>query len=335
MEVLTRVHANNLVEWSKDKPEVLVLSADLTSSCEIDTFKSIYPERFYNFGVAEQNMLSMAAGLAREGFVPMIHTFGVFIYRRAYDQIAMSVAYSNLPVKMFGFLPGIMTPGGASHQSIEDVALMRALPNMTVIDCGDATEVETCLDVVKNIDGPVYVRMLRGEIPRLFPKDEKFKLNYARSLSVGDDVTLFTSNICTEEALRATAILKERGVKLNHYHISTLKPFDDPRVVQAIQEAKHGLITMENHSVIGGLGSAVADVMAEHGIGKKLYKMGLQDTFSHGASKKYLMKEHGIDALSLVRTVEKVLNKNLDINENNLMDAREIAVHSDAKAEAL
>lgn len=335
MEILTRVHAKNLVDWSKDKKEVLVMSADLTSSTEVDAFKAAYPDRFFSMGVAEQNMMSMAAGLAREGFIPMIHTFGVFIYRRAYDQIAMSIAYSNLPVKMFGFLPGIMTPGGASHQAIEDVALMRALPNMTVLDCGDATEVESILDVVKDINGPVYIRMLRGEIPRLFPQNEKFKLNYARSLSTGDDLTLFTSSICTEEALRATVILKERGIKLNHYHISTLKPFNDIRVLKAIQDSKHGVITLENHSTVGGLGTCVAEVMAENGIGKKLVKLGIQDTFSHGASKNYLMKEHGIDALTLVRTVEKMLNRSLDINEKDLLDVRTIAIHSEAKAEAL
>lgn len=335
MEILSRVHAKNLVEWSNDKKEVVVMSADLTSSVEVDAFKSAYPDRFFSMGVAEQNMMSMAAGLAREGFIPLVHTFGVFIYRRAYDQIAMSIAYSNLPVKMFGFLPGIMTPGGASHQAIEDVALMRALPNMTVLDCGDATEVETILDVVKDIKGPVYIRMLRGELPRLFPQSEKFKFNYARSLSVGDDITLFTSSICTEEALRATKILNERGIKLNHYHISTLKPFNDPRVLKAISEAKHGIITLENHSTIGGLGTCVAEVMAENGIGKKLIKLGLKDTFSHGASKNYLMKEHGMDAMALVSAVEKLMGKNLEINEKDLLDIRSIAVHSDAKAEAL
>lgn len=335
MEVLTRVHAKNIVDWSKDNKDVVVMSADLTSSVEVDAFKAAYPDRFFSMGVAEQNMMSMAAGLAREGLIPLVHTFGVFIYRRSYDQIAMSIAYSNLPVKMFGFLPGIMTPGGASHQAIEDVALMRALPNMTVLDCGDATEVESILDIVKDIKGPVYVRMLRGEIPRLFPKNEKFKFNYARSLSTGDDITLFTSGICTEEALRATKIIQDRGVKLNHYHISTLKPFNDPRVLKAISEAKHGVITLENHSTIGGLGTCVAELMAENGIGKKLSKLGIQDTFSHGASKNYLMKELKMDAMALVHAVEKLMGKNLEINEHNLLDIRSIAIHSDAKAEAL
>lgn len=335
MEILSRVHAKNLVKWAENKKNVLVLSADLTSSTEIDDFKKSYPERFLSFGVAEQNMMSMAGGLAREGFIPMVHTFGVFIYRRAYDQVAMSIAYSNLPVKMFGFLPGILTPGGATHQAIEDVALMRALPNMTVLDCGDATDVESILDVVEKISGPVYIRMLRGEIPRIFPANEKFKLNSARVLSQGDDILLLTSNICTEEALRATKVLKDRGVKINHLHISTLKPFNDERVIEALKNNKGAVITMENHSVIGGLGTAVAELMAEFGISRKLYKLGICDVFSHGASKKYLMKEHGFDALSLVRKIENVLGQNLKIEESDLLDVREIAIHSDAKAEAL
>ncbi len=148
-EILSKVHAKNLVKWAADKPKVLVLSADLTSSTEIDLFRDAYPDRFLSMGIAEQNMLSFAAGLAREGFIPFVHTFAVFIYRRAYDQIAMSVAYPNLPVRMIGFLPGITTPGGATHQAIEDISIMRALPNMTVLECGDATEVESILEVIR------------------------------------------------------------------------------------------------------------------------------------------------------------------------------------------
>jgi len=163
IEIVSKVHAKNLVKWAADKPEVVVLSADLTSSAEIDLFRETYPDRFISMGVAEQNMLSFAGGLAREGFLPFVHTFAVFIYRRAYDQIAMSVSYSNLRVGMFGFLPGITTPGGASHQAIEDISVMRSLPNMTIIECGDATDVESVLDVIQKINGPVYVRMLRGE----------------------------------------------------------------------------------------------------------------------------------------------------------------------------
>lgn len=335
MEVLTRVYAKKLMEWAKDKPEVVVYSADLTSSVEADMFMKAYPERFFSMGLTEQHMHSMAGGMAREGYKPFIHTFAVFIYRRAYDQIANSIAYPNLPVRMIGFLPGILTPGGATHQAIEDISVMRSLPNMTIVEVGDVTEIETILDEIDQVDGPVYVRMLRGEVPRLFDPKEPFKLNTARRLSVGNDITLFSSGICTEESLRATAVLKARGVSVDHYHISTLKPFTDPIVLKGIQNAKKGVITFENHSIIGGLGSSVAEVMAENGVGKRLIRLGIPDMFAHGASRPFLMKEMGLDAIALVRGVEKLLETNLKINETDLAEVRLQDVHSAAKAEAL
>ncbi|PKO01306.1 MAG: transketolase [Chloroflexi bacterium HGW-Chloroflexi-4] len=335
MEILSKVHATNLVKWAKDKPQVLVLSADLTSSTEIDDFQKAYPERFFSFGLAEANMMSAAGGLAREGFIPFIHTFAVFIYRRAFDQLIDSVAYPNLPVRMVGFLPGIVTPGGITHQAIEDIALLRAVPNMTIVEVADATEIESILVATENVRGPIYYRMLRGEVSRLFSQDEPFKLNTARKLSSGSDITLLSSGICTEEAMRATSILKQRGVSIQHMHISTHKPFDDPSVLQAISEAKLGVITMENHTIIGGLGSATAELIATNGLGKCLHRIGLKDTFAHGASKPYLMREYEMDALALVQTVEKIIGHDLDITEVDLQTVRLQAVHSAAKAEAL
>ena len=340
MQILSRVHAKNLVRWAKDRPKVLVLSADLTSSTEIDLFKETYPDRFLSMGVAEQNMLSFAGGLAREGFLPMIHTFAVFIYRRAYDQIAMSVAYPHLPVRMFGFLPGITSPGGASHQAIEDVSLMRSLPNMTVVEVGDATEIETVLDAIDGVPGPVYVRMLRGEVPRLFDPAEPMRLGKLRTVvndnPSGDvDLAIFSAGICTEEAMRATQALRNRGVAIRHLHVSTHKPLDGEAVLAAVATAQRGVITMENHVVTGGLGSAVAEVLSESGIGKRLVRIGLRDTFVHGASRSYLMKEYGLDASALVRQTETVLDTRFDISEDDLAALRIEAVHSDAKAEAL
>ncbi len=334
-EILTRVHAKNLVKWAADKPNVLVLSADLTSSTEIDMFRDAYPDRFLSMGIAEQNMLSFAAGLAREGFIPFVHTFAVFIYRRAYDQIAMSVAYPNLPVRMIGFLPGITTPGGATHQAIEDISLMRSLPNMTVLECGDATEVESILDVIHGINGPVYVRMLRGEIPRLFPATEPMQFGRARLVNKGNDVVVLSSGIMTEEAMRAVQVLKSRGVSIQHMHISTLKPFTDESVLDAVAGCRFGVVTMENHTIIGGLGTIIAEQMAEQGIAKKLVRMGLKDTFSHGASKQYLLKEHGMDAMALVHEIEKMTGQPFNVSETELAKAHSAAVHSMAKAEAL
>lgn len=335
MEIKSKVHANNLTAWAKSRPEVLVLSADLTGSTEIAEFQAAYPERFFSLGVAEQNMVSFAGGLAREGYIPFIHTFAVFIYRQALNQIISSVAYSNLPVKFFGFLPGITTPGGATHQAIEDISVMRAVPNMTVFETGDATETETILDEVLKIDGPVYIRMLRGEIPRLFPADEPFACNRARVLSEGDDVTLLSSGICTEEALRAAAVLGKKGVSIQHLHISTHKPFSDPLVLEALANQKYGVITMENHTIVGGLGSEVAELMAGQGMGGKLFRIGLKDCFAHGGSKPYLMKKYGLDAMTLVRRIEAICGTPLGITEADLETVRIEPVHSAAKAEAL
>jgi transketolase len=333
LEIVSRVHAKNLVKWAADKPKVLVLSADLTSSTEIDMFREAYPDRFLSMGIAEQNMLSWASGLAREGFIPFVHTFAVFIYRRAFDQIAMSVSYPNLPVRMIGFLPGITTPGGATHQAIEDVADMRALPNMTILDCGDATDVESVLGVIEKINGPVYVRMLRGEIPRLFSTPMEF--GKARVVSEGKDITVLSSGIMTEEAMRAVQVLQKRGLSVQHMHISTLKPFNDRTVMDAIAGSKHGVITMENHTIVGGLGSIIAEQMAEAGMDRKLVRIGLRDVYAHGASKNYLLRKYRMDAMALIAEVEGLVGKKFGITEDVLKESFIAAVHSTAKAEAL
>lgn len=334
-EMVRRPHVNNFVEWSADKPEVIVMTADLTNSSEVGKWRDTYPERFFSLGMAEQNMMGFAAGMAREGFEPWIHTFAVFIYRRPYDQLAMSIAYPNLKVRFIGLLPGITTPGGVTHQAIEDIAFMRATPNMRVLETGDATEVETVLDVAHAIDGPVYIRFLRGDVPRLFPKSEPMEFNKARVLSRGTDVTIFTAGITTEEAMRATTALAARGVSITHVHISTHKPFTDPQILEALHAARAGVITLENHTIIGGLGSAVAEIMAENGVGKRLVRLGLQDTYAHGASRSYLMKEYALDALALVRAVEKLIGETLEIAEDDLTAVHVEETHSIAKADAL
>jgi transketolase len=335
MEILKKLHAKNLVEWAKDKPKVVVLSADLTGSTEVDLFRDTYPERFFSMGMAEQNMVSFAGGLAREGFFPFIHTFAVFLYRRALDQISMSIAYPNLQARLFGFLPGITTPGGATHQATDDIAVMRALPNMTILETGDATDVESVLDVAHGVPGPVYIRMLRGEIPRLFDRNLPMRLNKSRVLQTGGDITLLSSGICTEEAMRVTRVLLEKGVSIQHMHISTMKPFNDPAVLEAVARSRYGVITVENHTVIGGLGTAVAEVMAEAGLGKKLVRLGINDIYPHGASRRYLMKEYRIDALAIVEEVEKLVGSTFGIVEDDLTAVRIEPKHSEAKAEAL
>lgn len=335
MQTLKRVHARNLVDWAKDRPEVVVFSGDLTTSCEVDTFRDVYPERFFSMGLTEQNMMSFAGGMAREGFTPFVHTFAVFMYRRALDQIEMSIAYPNLRVRMFGFLPGVTTPGGATHQAIDDIGVLRVLPNMTILETGDATDVESVLDVTESIDGPVYIRMIRGEIPRLFPASEPMRLNTARVLSKGDDITLLTSGICTEESLRVTHLLQARGISIQHLHISTLKPFDDPLVKDALTKATKAIITMENHTIVGGLGTAVAETMAEIGCGCPLIRIGIPDSYMHGSSKYYLMQKYGLDAHALIAQCESLLNEQFGISEEELADVRLGTYYSDSQQEAL
>lgn len=337
MQLENLVHANNLVHYGKSRPDAIVLSGDLTVATECHLFRDAYPERFFEMGMAEQNMLSWAGGMAREGFIPFIHTFSVFLYRRPYDQLQMSVAYPNLPVRLVGFLPGLDTPGGVTHQSIEDIAALRPVPNMTIIEVGDASDVESALDLTDGIEGPVYLRMLRGQLPRLFPASERLELNRARVLSEGKDVTLISSGICTEEALRATAVLSGRGVSLTHLHVTTLKPFTDPLVLESLSASKHGVVTMENHVRIGGLGGAVAEMMAEHGVGRKLMRIGIDDTYCSGATRSYLMRKHHIDALSLVRRVESMMSESFGISEDELSGVRleDVASRSVDQLEAL
>ena len=203
VEIVNRPYASAFEAHARANPDVLCLSADLTSSCEIDGFRDRHPDRFLSLGMAEQNMMSFAGGLGMAGYRPFLHSFGVFLYRRPYDQLIASVAYPRRRVRLMGFLPGITTPGGMTHQAIEDVAVMRSIPNMTILETGDATEVESICAAADSIDGPVYCRVLRGSIPRLF--DTPIAVGQMRELATGGDVLVVTSGIATEEALRCRA----------------------------------------------------------------------------------------------------------------------------------
>lgn len=332
VEIVNRPYGKAFEAFAPSRPDVLCLSADLTSSCEVDGFRDRHPDQFLSLGMAEQNMMSFAGGLAMEGFRPFLHTFAVFLYRRPYDQLINSIAYPNRKVRLMGFLPGITTPGGITHQAIEDIAVMRAIPNMTILETGDATEVETVLEVADEIDGPVYVRVLRGEVPRLF--STPFAFNKLRTVSEGDDVLVVTSGVCTEEAMRAAKPLQDRGIGIHHLHASTLKPFDRDTLVAAAR-SKKGVVTLENHTINGGLGSLVAEILSEEGIGVKLRRLGLGDTFAHGASKPYLMKKYSLDASALVVAIEGLMGRQLDIADSELEGVRLDTVHSAQKAEAL
>jgi transketolase len=314
VEMVANPHMHNLVSWAEHHPEGVVLSGDLTGSTEISLFRDRFPDRFFSMGMAEQNMISFAGGLAREGYVPLVHTFAVFMYRRALDQIEMSVAYPNQRVRLFGFLPGVTTPGGASHQAINDIGVLRSVPNMTVMEMGDATDVESVLAIADGIEGPLYVRMLRKGVPRLFPVTEPTVLGRARPIAAGTDVTLLTSGICTAESMAAVEYLQSRGVGVDHFHISTLKPFGDEALVESAARSRYGVVTFENHSIYGGLATAAAELLARHGVAARLVPLGIEDTYIHGASQPYLMNEYGLTGAALVRRIGAVLGENFDFS---------------------
>ena len=333
MEMVNRPYAAAFEAYAVRHPEVLCLSADLTSSCEIDGFRDRHPDQFLSLGMAEQNMLSFAGGLGLAGFRPFLHSFGVFLYRRPYDQLVASIAYPRRKVRLMGFLPGVTTPGGMTHQAIEDISVMRAIPNMTVLEAGDATEVESIVAAADSVDGPVYCRILRGAVPRLF--DSPLKIGTLRVLSEGMDVLVVTAGITTEEAIRARGALARAGVSVRHLHLTTHKPFDAAQILDHAASVRHGVVTLENHLVTGGIGSMVAEALAEAGLARRLIRLGLQDTYAHGGSRPYLMKHYGMDALALVRAVERLTGEATGIDDSALDAVRIDAVHSLVKAEAL
>ncbi len=333
VEMVTRPYASAFEKHALDNPDVLCLSADLTSSCEIDGFRDRHPDRFLSLGMAEQNMMSFAGGLGLAGYRPFIHTFGVFMYRRPYDQLVASIAYPRRKVRLMAFLPGVTTPGGMTHQSIEDISVMRSIPNMSILETGDATEVESICAAADSIDGPVWCRVLRGSVPRLF--DTPIKIGEMRELASGSDVLVVTSGICTEEALRARSALAGAGVSIRHLHIHTIKPFDTKALLDHIGSVRQGVVVLENHVREGGIGSLVAETMADAGVGKRLVRLGLKDTYAHGGSRAYLMRFYGLDAVALVRGIEELMGADFGIDEDDLDAVRVEAVHSLAKAEGL
>jgi transketolase len=292
-----------LVDLASRREDVLCLSGDLTRQTEIDLFQEKFPDRFIHGGMAEANMISMAGALARKGFKPFVHTFGVFATRRPLDQIVNAVAYPNLPVRLIGFMPGLSSPGGPSHQAIDDIALMRALPNMTVVDVADAAQTRQVADAIVDIDGPVYVRLKRGEIPVIFGDDHVLDLSRAEILTQGDDVALFASGMMLAAALAAARVLATRGVSVSVVNVHALKPLDTGTVRQAAAGARI-VVTAENHTIIGGLGSAVAEVIAEAGLGRPLRRVGLRDTFAEGSlTGPYLFEKYGLSTKTLIDTI--------------------------------
>lgn len=297
-----------LVEVARGRPDIVCLGADLTRQTETDLFRETIPARFFNAGMAEANAIGIAGGLARAGHTVFFATFGVFATRRCLDQIAMAVAYPALNVKVVGFMPGLSSPGGPSHQAIEDVALMRALPNMTVIDVADATETLQAVPAIADHPGPVYLRLKRGEIPIIFDDDHDFSLARAQVLVAPGDAVLIASGMMVAAALAAARTLRRHGAEVGVLNVPVLKPLDTATILEACAAAGT-VITAENHSVIGGLGSAVAEALAGSGASPRLVRLGIQDRFAEPGSRAYLFSRYGLSVQRIVEEAWRALGR--------------------------
>jgi transketolase len=305
--IATRVCVSALIEFARTRPDLVCLVADLGRSAEVDGFRAEFPERFFNLGMPEQNMMGIAGGLARAGEMPFVNIFGVFATRRPYDQISMSIAYPKLNVKIVGFLPGLTIPGGVTHQAIDDLALMRTMPNMTVLDPADAVELRQAIQVAAEQPGPVYLRALRGNVPVLFDEaTHRLTIGQATWLRHGGDATIVTAGIKVAEAVSAANELAADGIKAGILHSPSIKPLDATTIVAAAR-ATGTIVTAENHTIIGGLGSAVAEALAEGGVAARFARIGLRDCYAEGGSQAFLFDRYGLSARHIAQTVRGLL----------------------------
>jgi transketolase len=252
--------------------------------------------------MAEQNLVAIAAGLARTGKVPFATTYGVFATRRAYDFIAIAVAHSRVNVKIVAGLPGLTTGYGGTHQAIEDLALMRMVPNLTVIDPCDASEITQATNVIAAYDGPVYMRLLRGAVPVVLDASEPFVIGKARLLRKGGDIGIISTGFMTERALDAATALDARGIRAGVLHVPTIKPFDAEAVCAFASSVGH-VVSAENHVVVGGLGSLVAEALFTARIDRQLTRVGLPDQFIECGSVPTLQARYGISTEAMVATL--------------------------------
>ncbi|MEW6446594.1 MAG: transketolase family protein [Bacillota bacterium] len=308
-KIATReAYGKALVSLGAENPNVVVLDADLAKSTKTIEFKKQFPERFFDFGVAEQNMIGTAAGLAAAGKVPFCSTFAVFAAGRAFDQIRQSIAYTRLNVKICASHAGITVgEDGSSHQSVEDIALMRALPNMTVFVPADAVETVCAVKAAAAIEGPVYVRLGRAPVPVLHGEDFVFHPGKAVVLRQGSDAAIIATGIMVAAALDAAEVLEQEGIKARVLDIHTIKPIDVDAVVQAAKETG-AVVTAEEHNIIGGLGSAVAEVLGEnHPV--PLKRVGIRDTFGESGKPAELLEKYGLTPAHIVSAVKHVLTR--------------------------
>jgi transketolase len=285
-----------LVELAANRPEIVGMTADLAKYTDLHLFAQAYPERFYQMGMAEQLLMGAAGGMAKEGLIPFATTYAVFGTRRAYDFIHQVIAEENLNVKMCCALPGLTTGYGPSHQATEDLAMMRSIPGLTIIDPCDALDIEQAVPQMAAHDGPVYMRLLRGNVPLVLDEyDYQFELGKARMLREGNDVLVISSGIMTMRALEVAKLLEQDNIGVAVLHCPTIKPLDEQTIVAAVGHKPRLVVVAENHSVIGGLGESVASTLLRHKVQPAGFQLaGLPDQFLDAGALPTLHDRYGI-----------------------------------------
>lgn len=301
-------YGQTLVELGRENNAIVVLDADLSGSTKTALFAKEFPQRFFNAGIAEANMVGMAAGLAAGGMIPFASTFAVFASGRAFEQIRQSLAYPRLNVKIVATHGGITVgEDGGSHQSVEDLAIMRAVPNMVVLCPADGPETAAAVRAVAAYEGPVYMRLGRAKVPTVFNEPVPFTIGKGQVLRTGGDLSFVTTGLMTAQALAAADILAEEGISARVVHLGTIKPLDVDLLLQAARETG-AMVTAEEHSVIGGLGGAVCEVLGE-GFPVPVERVGLRDVFGQSGTAEDLLAYYGLTTAELVEAAERVLRR--------------------------
>ncbi|KNZ31000.1 MAG: transketolase [Methylibium sp. NZG] len=298
-----------LVEYAANHPEVVGMTADLAKYTDLHLFAQAHPERFFQMGMAEQLLMAAAGGMAKEGLVPFATTYAVFGTRRAYDFIHQVIAEENLNVKICCALPGLTTGYGPSHQATEDIAMMRGIPGLTIVDPCDALDIEQAVPQIAEHKGPVYMRLLRGNVPLVLDEyDYRFELGKAKLLRDGNEVLVISSGFMTMRALEVADTLRADNIGVAVLHCPTIKPLDEAAIVEAVRYKHRLVVVAENHSVVGGLGEAVASALLRHRVQPAGFQLaGLPDSFLDAGALPTLHERYGISRDALARRVKNWL----------------------------
>lgn len=294
-----------LATLAESRPDIVGMTADLAKYTDLHIFAEAYPDRFYQMGMAEQLLMSAAAGMAREGFMPFATTYAVFASRRAYDFICLGIAEENLNVKIACALPGLTTGYGPSHQATEDIAIFRGMPNMTIIDPCDAHEIEQAVQAIVAHNGPVYMRLLRGNVPLVLDEyDYKFELGKAKLLRDARDALIISAGLMTMRALEAADMLRADKIDAGVLHVPTIKPLDQATIIREASKTGRLVVIAENHTIMGGLGEAVAGVLLRSGIAPRFKQIALPDEFLGAGALPTLHDRYGISATAMSKQIK-------------------------------